>query len=118
MAIIDEDGTVTTGPIVQINTFGGTPSELCWLAVSLDDRMAFATNFAYVTSFRIDGNMLSIARDLACPKVSGNGTFRTLNGAVSSGSSDNWLSPTASTSTRSTRTPRSWSATPSSRTAR
>ena len=92
---IDEDGTVTTGPITQIDTSGGQPSELCWLAISPDDLMAFATNFGYgyVTSFRIDGNVLSIAHDPACPKVPGDGTFRALNGTVSSGPSDNWLSP-------------------------
>lgn len=92
---IDEDGTVTTGPITEVDTSGGKPTELCWVAVSPDDRLAFATNFGYgyVSSFRIDGNLLSIAKDPACPKVPGDGTFRALNGTVSSGSSDNWLSP-------------------------
>jgi Lactonase, 7-bladed beta-propeller len=95
MATIDEDGTVTTGPIVRIDTSGGKPSELCWLAVSPDDRMVFVTNFGYgyVTSYRIDGNVLSIAKDPACQKVPGNGAFRALNGTVSSGPADNWLSP-------------------------
>jgi 6-phosphogluconolactonase (cycloisomerase 2 family) len=95
MARISEDGTVTTGPVVQIDTSGGKPSELCWLAISPDDRWAFATNFGYgyVTSYRIDGNVLSVAKDPACPKVPGDGTFRALNGTVSSGPSDNWLSP-------------------------
>jgi hypothetical protein len=115
---IGEDGTVTTGPITQIDTSGGKPTELCWLSISPDDRLAFATNFGYgyVTTFRIDGNVLSIVKDPACPKVPGDGTFRALNGTVSSGPSDNWLSPDGPTSIRSTRTPRSWSATPSSRT--
>jgi hypothetical protein len=92
---IDEDGTVTAGPITLIDTSGGKPSELCWLSVSPDDRMAFATSFGYgyLTSFRIDGNVLSIAKDPACPKVPGDGTFRALNGTVSSGPADNWLSP-------------------------
>ena len=95
LARISEDGTVTTGPVVQIDTSGGKPSELCWLAISPDDRWAFATNFGYgyVTSYRIDGNVLSVAKDPACPKVPGDGTFRALNGTVSSGPSDNWLSP-------------------------
>jgi 6-phosphogluconolactonase (cycloisomerase 2 family) len=95
MARIDEDGTVTTGPVVQLDTGGGKPSELCWLAISPDDRMAFATTFGYgyVTSYRIEGDVLSLARDPACPKVPGDGTFRALNGTVSSGPSDNWLSP-------------------------
>lgn len=34
-----------------------------------------------------------VARDPACPKVPGDGTFRALNNTVSSGPSDNWLSP-------------------------
>jgi Lactonase, 7-bladed beta-propeller len=95
MATIDEEGNVTTGPITQIDTSPGQPAELCWLAISSDDRMAFATIFGYgyVVSFRIDGNILSIAKDPACPKVPGDGTFRGLDGVVSSGPSDNWLSP-------------------------
>jgi hypothetical protein len=95
LATIDEDGTVTTGPIAQFDTSPGKPAELCWLAVSSDDRMAFGTIFGYgyVTSYRIDGNILSIAKDPACPKVPGDGTFRGLDGVVSSGPSDSWLSP-------------------------
>ena len=92
---IAEDGSLDIGPITQVNTFGGKPSELCWVSVSPDDRMVFATNFGYgyVSSFRIDGNVLSTAKDPACPKVPGDGTFRALNGTVSSGPADNWLSP-------------------------
>ena len=95
MATIDEDGTVTTGPIVQVDTSGGKPTELCWLAVSPDDRMAFATNFGYgyISSYRINGNVLTIAKDPACPKVPGDGTFRPLNQTLSSGPSDNWITP-------------------------
>jgi hypothetical protein len=95
MAQIDQDGTVTTGPIVQIDTSLGRPTELCWVAVSPDDQWVFATDFGYgyVTSYQIDGNVLSIAKDPACPQVPGDGTFRALDGNVSSGSSDNWLSP-------------------------
>ncbi len=70
MATIDEDGTVTTGPIAQEDTSGGKPSELCWLAISPDDRFAFATNFgySYITSYRIDGNVLTVAKDPACTR--------------------------------------------------
>jgi hypothetical protein len=95
MATIDEEGNVTTGPIAQIDTSPGKPAELCWLAISSDDRMAFATIFGYgyVVSYRIDGNILSIAKDPACPRVPGDGTFRGLDGVVSSGPSDCWLSP-------------------------
>jgi hypothetical protein len=81
--------------LVQIDTSAGKPSELCWLAVSPDDRFVYATNFGYsnICSYRIDGNLLSLAKDPACPKVPGDGTFRALCGDVSSGPSDNWLSP-------------------------
>jgi 6-phosphogluconolactonase (cycloisomerase 2 family) len=92
---IDARGKITVGPVAPIDTSAGVPSELCWLAVSPDDRLVFATNFGYsnVSSFRIDGNVLSIAKDPACPKVPGDGTFRALDGVVSSGPSDSWLSP-------------------------
>jgi 6-phosphogluconolactonase (cycloisomerase 2 family) len=92
---IDENGTVTTGPVVKVDTSPGLPSELCWASVTPDDQLVFATNFgySYVTSYRIDGNVLSVAQDPACPKVPGDGTFRALNNTVSSGPTDNWLSP-------------------------
>jgi 6-phosphogluconolactonase (cycloisomerase 2 family) len=92
---IASDGKISVGPVAPIDTSAGVPSELCWLAVSPDDRFVFATNFGYgwLSSFHIDGNTLSIAKDPACPKVPGDGTFRALDGVVSSGPSDNWLSP-------------------------
>jgi 6-phosphogluconolactonase (cycloisomerase 2 family) len=92
---IDADGKVNVGPVVPVDTSAGVPSELCWLAVSPDDRTVFATNFGYsnLSSFRIDGNVLTVAKDPACPKVPGDGTFRAINGTVSSGPSDNWLTP-------------------------
>ena len=92
---LDEDGRVSTGPVVPINTDAGKPTELCWLSVSPDDRFIYATNFGYsnLSSYRIDGNVATIAKDPACPKVPGDGTFRALNGTVSSGPSDNWISP-------------------------
>jgi 6-phosphogluconolactonase (cycloisomerase 2 family) len=95
LANIDADGKVSTGPLVQIDTSAAKPSELCWLAVSPDDQFVFATAFGYsnISSFRLDGNVVSLAQDPACPKVSGDGTFRALNGTVSSGPSDNWISP-------------------------
>jgi len=57
--------------------------------------LVFATNFGYsnITSYRIDGTGLAIAKDPACPKVPGDGTFRTLNGLVNSGPSDLWMTP-------------------------
>src|SRR5579864_7745444 len=92
---INADGKIGIGPLVKINTSSGVPSELCWLAVSPDDRFVFATEFgySYMSSFRIDGNGLSIAKDPASIKVPGDGTFRAINGSVSSGPSDSWVSP-------------------------
>ena len=98
LASIDARGQIATGPVVKIDTSAGLPSELCWLAVSPDDKWIFATNFgySYVSCFRIDGDVISVAHDQACPKVPGDGTFRALNGTVSSGPSDCLLSPDGS----------------------
>jgi len=96
MGRIDADGKINViSKLVQIDTSAGLPSELCWLAVSPDDRFVYSTNFGYstVSSFRIDGTVLSIAKDPASPKVRGDGTFRAINGVVSSGPSDSWLTP-------------------------
>jgi 6-phosphogluconolactonase (cycloisomerase 2 family) len=96
MGRIDADGKINVvSPLVQIDTSAGLPSELCWLAVSPDDRFVYTTNFGYSTvgSYRIDGNALSIAKDPAGPKVPGDGTFRAINGTVGSGPSDSWLTP-------------------------
>ena len=98
MGTIDATGKVDIGPLVKIDTSAGLPSELCWLAVSPDDRTVFATNFGYsnISSYRINGHGLEILRDPACPRVPGDGTFRALNGTVSSGPSDNWITPDGS----------------------
>jgi 6-phosphogluconolactonase (cycloisomerase 2 family) len=96
MGRIDADGKISViSPLVKLDTSAGLPSELCWLQVSPDDRFVFTTNFGYstVSSYRIDGNVLSIAKDPAGPKVPGDGTFRALNGTVGSGPSDSWLTP-------------------------
>src|SRR5262245_30483499 len=95
LGTIDDEGKVEIGPLVKIDTSAGLPSELCWLAVSPDDRFVYATNFgySYISSFHINGKGLEIAADPACPRVRGDGTFRALNNTVSSGPSDNWLSP-------------------------
>jgi 6-phosphogluconolactonase (cycloisomerase 2 family) len=88
-------GRVDIGPLVPIDTSAGKPSELCWLAISPDDRSVFATSFGYsnISSYHVDGDEVSIAKDPACPRVLGDGTFRAINGTVSSGPSDNWISP-------------------------
>jgi hypothetical protein len=95
MSSIDADGRIGISPLVPLDTSAGKPSELCWLAISPDDRSVFATNFGYssLTSYHIDGAEVSIAKDPACPKVPGDGTFRAINGTVSSGPSDNWITP-------------------------
>jgi 6-phosphogluconolactonase (cycloisomerase 2 family) len=95
LATINGEGRVNVGPLVKIDTSAGLPSELCWLAVSPDDRFVYATNFgySYLSSYRIDGNKLSIAKDPACPKVPGDGTARGLNTTVTSGPSDSWMTP-------------------------
>jgi 6-phosphogluconolactonase (cycloisomerase 2 family) len=92
---IGEDSRIDVGPLVPLDTSAGKPSEVCWLSVAPDDRLVFATNFGYsdVTTYHINGNGLEIAKDPACPKVPGDGTFRALCGDVSSGPSDNWVSP-------------------------
>src|SRR5499425_2529755 len=92
---IDEDGRIGVGKIVPIDTRRGAIAELCWLAVSPDDRLLYATVFGYsnISTFHIDGPELSVAKDPACPDVAGDGTFRGLCGDVSSGPSDNWVSP-------------------------
>jgi 6-phosphogluconolactonase (cycloisomerase 2 family) len=95
LATIDGDGKINVGPLVKIDTSAGLPSELCWLAVSPDDRFVFATNFgySYITSYRIDGKGLEIAKDPASPKIPGDGTARGLNTTVTSGPADNWVTP-------------------------
>jgi hypothetical protein len=98
MGTIEEDGKVNIGPLVKIDTSAGVPSELCWLAVSPDDRTVFATNFgySYVSSYHINDSGLEIACDPACPKVPGDGTARGLNGTVISGPADSWITPDGS----------------------
>jgi len=49
--------------------------------------------YSNICSCRINGAELSIAKDPACPKVADDGTFRAINGTVSSGPSDSWITP-------------------------
>jgi hypothetical protein len=55
----------------------------------------YGTVFGYsnVITFHIDGPEIRVAKDPACPIVEGDGTFRGLCGDISSGPSDNWVSP-------------------------
>ncbi|SIO65479.1 6-phosphogluconolactonase, cycloisomerase 2 family [Bradyrhizobium erythrophlei] len=93
MCTIEKDGTITFGSLVKIDTSAGVPTELCWLAVSPDDRTVYATNFGYsnISSYRINGHGLEIACDPACPRIPGDGTARGLNGTVTSGPADSWI---------------------------
>jgi 6-phosphogluconolactonase (cycloisomerase 2 family) len=95
LGTIDGDGKLNIGKLVKIDTSRGLPTELCWLSVSPDDRFVYSTNFGYsnMSSFRIDGTKLSIAKDPACPIVPGDGTARGLDGVVTSGPSDSWITP-------------------------
>jgi 6-phosphogluconolactonase (cycloisomerase 2 family) len=95
MGHIDEEGRIGIGPLVPIDTSNGKPAELCWLSISPDDHSLYATNFGYsnVSSFHIDGGEISVAKDPACPKVRGDGTARGLCGDITSGPSDNWVTP-------------------------
>jgi 6-phosphogluconolactonase (cycloisomerase 2 family) len=53
MCRIDEDGRIGVGNVVPIDTKRGKIAELCWLSVSPDDRLLYATVFGYsnVTTF-------------------------------------------------------------------
>ena len=95
MCRIDENGRIDVGNVIPIDTRRGKVAELCWLAVSPDDQLLYASVFGYsnISTFHIDGPELSVAKDPACPDIEGDGTFRALCGDISSGPSDNWISP-------------------------
>ena len=92
---IDAKGYVTSGAPVQINTAAGKSSELCWLAIAADGKRVYSTNFGYgsVSSLALDGDTLRLLKDPANAPIAGDGTFRAVNGLVSSGPSDSRLSP-------------------------
>jgi 6-phosphogluconolactonase (cycloisomerase 2 family) len=92
---IDGEGRVTNGPLVPIDTSQGKPSELCWLQVTSDNSLVLATNFGYgtVSTYRLAEGRLSLLQDPANNAIPGDGTFRAVNGLVSSGPSDSWLTP-------------------------
>jgi 6-phosphogluconolactonase (cycloisomerase 2 family) len=92
---IDGEGRVSRGPLVAIDTAQGKPSELCWLQVTSDDSLVLATNFGYgtVSTYRLAEGRLSLLQDPANNAIPGDGTFRAVNGLVSSGPSDSWLTP-------------------------
>ena len=92
---IDGEGRVTNGPLVPIDTSQGKPSELCWLQITSDNSLVLATNFGYgtVSTYRLADGRLSLLRDPSNEAIPGDGTFRAVNGLVSSGPSDSWLTP-------------------------
>lgn len=57
--------------------------------------LALATNFDYgtVSTYRLADARLSLLRGPAAEAIPGDGTFRAVNGLVSSGPSDSWLTP-------------------------
>ena len=86
---IDGEGRVTNGPLVPIDTSQGKPSELCWLQITSDNSLVLATNFGYGTAstYRLAEGRLSLLQDPANEAIPGDGTFRAVNGLVSSGPS-------------------------------
>jgi hypothetical protein len=97
LATLDPNGKVTAGPAVQADTSTGRGFP-CWMSMTPDDRLVFATmtGHSYITSWRLEGNGLSLAQDPACPTVPGDGTFRDLGGTVGSGPIDMWMTPDGS----------------------
>lgn len=95
MCTIDASGKVACGPVVALNQKIGMPSELCWIAITPDNKQVFATVFgySYVSSFKIENGSISLNQDPAADPVPGDGTFKALDMVVSSGPNDSWLSP-------------------------
>ncbi|HLL44959.1 MAG TPA: hypothetical protein VK369_17535, partial [Segetibacter sp.] len=94
MCTIDASGKVSCSPVVTVNQQIGMPSELCWIAITPDNKQVFATVFgySYVSSYKIDNGVISVNQDPAADPVPGDGTFKALNMVVSSGPNDSWLS--------------------------
>ena len=58
---IEKTATIEIGPLVKIDTSAGLPSELCWLAVSPDDRTSTRRTSATATS-AATGSMAAASR--------------------------------------------------------
>ncbi len=95
MCTINESGKVTCSPVVKIAQKIGMPSELCWVAITPDNKQVFATVFgySYVSGFKIEDGNITVMQDPAADAVSGDGKFKALDMVVSSGPNDSWISP-------------------------
>ncbi len=95
LCTIDASGKVSCSPPVKINQQIGMPSELCWVAITPDNKQVFVSIFgySYVSSYRIQNEAISLNKDPAAEAVPGDGKFKALNMVVSSGPSDSWISP-------------------------
>jgi len=95
MGHISPSGEVTHSPLVTIDITKGMPSEMCWLAITPDNKQVLTTVFGFssVSSYKIADGELQIAQDPAAPAVPGDGTFKALDGLVSSGPNDSLISP-------------------------
>ncbi len=95
MCTIDASGKVTCSPVIKINQKIGMPSELCWVAITPDNKQVFATLFgySYVSSYKIENETITVNQDPAADAVPGDGKFKALDMVVSSGPNDSWISP-------------------------
>ncbi len=92
--MLNEDGSVSNlskAQVALVPIKGDAGS--CWVAVSPDDKYAYATNFnaGTISSFRIEGNTVSLAYD-GMGRVPGNGKYRS-EGTLTSGPVGSWSSP-------------------------
>jgi len=94
LSTISSDGVVKNSKPAKIDTTRDgkmtEPSEICWVAVSEDNKYAFGANFGYgsVCVFSIEKPRLSV-RISEAAKEAGDGKFKGLAGALSSGAGDN-----------------------------
>jgi hypothetical protein len=95
LSTFDAHGHVSPGPVAHADTRRGRPTSLCWMAKTPDDKFLFTTmtSYGYLTSWRIDGDAVSVAKDPASPEVPGDGTYRGLAGDISSRPNDIWITP-------------------------
>jgi Lactonase, 7-bladed beta-propeller len=95
LSTFDPSGHVSAGPVVRADSRRGRPTSLCWMAMTPDDKFLFTTmtSYSYITSWRIDGDAVSVAKDPASAEVPGDGAYRGLAGSVSSRPNDIWVTP-------------------------